>query len=282
MVPDSSVGQRHAGRAAARGLEVDRVAVRARLGVAQQLVELRLDPRRQRALEAHRLDVALRPRQPHDRGQQPLEQRVAAEDRVGGGAAGGGQDEAAAGRRLQQPVRRRAGGTSRLAAWVDTPTWRPSSAEVATRPSEPITRRASRYSWAAAEMSELLRCSACRQSTSRGSRLRSRSASRGARHTAWVPQASPTRYAPATANPSRPAPTRASGPPRPTAWPPRAARRRGRRSTRTPRPRQPARRRTAPRRRAAGPRARGPGPAPGSYAANAAHPVSSVSRVATA
>ena len=40
-----------------------------------------------------------------------------------------------------------------LAAWVVTPTWRPSCAVVATRPSEPITRSASRYSCAAAEMS---------------------------------------------------------------------------------------------------------------------------------
>ena len=70
-----------AGRALARGLGVDRVAVRARLRVAEQLVEPGLDPRRDRALEAHRLLVRFGPAEADDRRQQPLEQRVPPEDR---------------------------------------------------------------------------------------------------------------------------------------------------------------------------------------------------------
>ena len=63
-MPDSSSRERDARGPAARGLEVDRVAVRAGLRVAEQLVELGLDPRRERALEPHRLDVALGPVSP--------------------------------------------------------------------------------------------------------------------------------------------------------------------------------------------------------------------------
>ena len=100
--------ERDPGRPAAGGLEVDRVAVRAGLRVAEQLVELGLDARRERALEAHRLDVALRPGQPHDGGEQPLEQRVAAEDRIGGRAPGGREHEPATRGRLEQPVGREA------------------------------------------------------------------------------------------------------------------------------------------------------------------------------
>ena len=80
--------ERRTRRAPAGGLGVDRVAVRARLGVAEHLVEAGLDPRRDRALEPGGLLIRLRPAEPDDRRQQPLEQRVAAEDRVGGGAAG--------------------------------------------------------------------------------------------------------------------------------------------------------------------------------------------------
>ncbi len=100
------LGQRGAGGSAERGLEVDRVAVRARLGVAQQLVELGFDARRERALEPHRLDVALRPREADDRGQEPLEQRVAAEDRVRRRTTRRGQLEAPARRGLDEAVRR--------------------------------------------------------------------------------------------------------------------------------------------------------------------------------
>ena len=42
------------------------IAVRARLGMAQQLVELGLDPRADGALQAPRLLVALRPPETHD------------------------------------------------------------------------------------------------------------------------------------------------------------------------------------------------------------------------
>ena len=90
--------------------------MRAGLGVTEHLVEARLDARRDGALEAHRLLVRFGPAEPDDRGQQPLEEGVAAEDRVGDRPTGRGQVEVAALGVDDEAVRRRAGGTSR---------WRP-------------------------------------------------------------------------------------------------------------------------------------------------------------
>ena len=64
--------------------------------MAQHLVEPRFDARRDRALETHRLVVRFGPAETDDRGQQPLEERVAPEDAVGGGATSGAQPEVAA------------------------------------------------------------------------------------------------------------------------------------------------------------------------------------------
>ena len=80
-----------AGRPALGRLGVDRVAVRARLGVPEHLVEARLHPRRDRALEAHRLVVRLGPAEADDLRQQPFEQGMPAEDAVRRGSAGRGQ-----------------------------------------------------------------------------------------------------------------------------------------------------------------------------------------------
>ena len=99
------LAERRPGRAAACRLGIDRVAMRARLRVAEHLVEARLDPWRDRALEACRLLVRLGPAEADDRGQQPFEQRVAAEDRVSGGSAGPGQDQLATVRLVDEAVR---------------------------------------------------------------------------------------------------------------------------------------------------------------------------------
>ncbi len=142
-----------AGGAGPRG--VDRVAVRARLGVAEHLVEPGLDAGRDRALEPGRLLVRLGPAEAHDRGQEPLEQRVASEDRVGRGAARGrsGRDRGRRSRRLgdepvgRQPpehLARRLGGDAEMPA--DLRGGHPV-------PSTAMTRSARRYSWAAAEIS---------------------------------------------------------------------------------------------------------------------------------
>ena len=87
------LAQRRALRPAAGRLGVDRVAVGTGRRMAQHLVEAGLDPRRDRALEPGRLLVGLRPAEPHDRAEQPLDERVAPEDRVGGRPARAGQDE---------------------------------------------------------------------------------------------------------------------------------------------------------------------------------------------
>ena len=63
--------------------------------MSEHLVETRLDPRRDRPLEPHRLFVRLRPAEADDRGQEPLEQRVPAEDAVGRRPPGGRQVEIA-------------------------------------------------------------------------------------------------------------------------------------------------------------------------------------------
>ena len=113
--------QRGAGGPAARRLGVDRVAVRARLGMAEQLVELRLDARRDRALEPLASTSRLGPAEADDRGEQPLEQRVAAEDRVRrrppGGRSGRGRGPSAGSTRPSAASRRNIS----LAAWVVTP-----------------------------------------------------------------------------------------------------------------------------------------------------------------
>ena len=84
--------------------------------MAEHLVEPGLDARRDRALEARRLLVRFGPAEADDRGQQPLQQRVAAEDAVGGRPARVGQDELASAGPADlgdETVRRPAGGTSR-------------------------------------------------------------------------------------------------------------------------------------------------------------------------
>ncbi len=89
------LGQADALRPSLRDRGIDRVPVRARLRVAEQLVEAGLDPGRDRALQAHGLLVRLRPAEADDARQQPLQERVAAKDRVRGSAAGRGQPELA-------------------------------------------------------------------------------------------------------------------------------------------------------------------------------------------
>jgi len=54
--------------------------------MTEHVVEPGLDPGRDRALQAHRLVVRFGPAEADDRGQQPLEQRVPAEDAVRSGA----------------------------------------------------------------------------------------------------------------------------------------------------------------------------------------------------
>jgi len=55
---------------------------------ADALLEPGLDAGRDRALETHRLVVRFGPAKTDHRGQQPLQQRVTAEDAVGGGPTG--------------------------------------------------------------------------------------------------------------------------------------------------------------------------------------------------
>ena len=81
------LAQADPGRPLARRLGVDRVAVRAGHRMTEHLVEPGLDPRRDGALESHRLVVRFGPAEPDDGGQQPLEQGVPSEDAVGGGPA---------------------------------------------------------------------------------------------------------------------------------------------------------------------------------------------------
>ena len=155
-----------------RGRGVDRVAVRADLGVAEHLVEARLDARRDRPLEAHRLLVRLGPAEPDDARQQPLEQGVAAEDRVGRRRVPRSSAEARARRRARRARRRRAGGTSRWRpAWSRRGGGRsPRPSPVGHRSFPAVTRSASRYSWAAADRSR----GSCR--AGHGLRIRGRAA----------------------------------------------------------------------------------------------------------
>ena len=64
--------------------------------MTEQLVEPGLDARRDGALETHRLVVRFGPAEPDDRGQQPLEERVTAEDAVRGRPTGRRQVQVAA------------------------------------------------------------------------------------------------------------------------------------------------------------------------------------------
>ena len=123
--------------------------------MAEHLVEAGLDPRRDGALEPHRLLVRLGPAEADDGGQQPLEQRVAAEDRVGGGPAGASSGGARGPRRARPGRRRTSRRNISLAAWVVTPRWRAICAAVTRLASSgpTSTRSASRYSWAAADRS---------------------------------------------------------------------------------------------------------------------------------
>ena len=75
---------------------VDRVAMGTRLRVSQELVQAGLDPWRDRSLEALRLAIGLGPAETDDLGQEPLAERVAAEDRVGRRSSRGPELELAA------------------------------------------------------------------------------------------------------------------------------------------------------------------------------------------
>ena len=81
-----AVGERHALDALA-GL--DRMAVRARLGVADGGEHARLEHRRHRVLEPLGLLVHLVPRDPEHVGEEALDQPVAADDALGVLAARG-------------------------------------------------------------------------------------------------------------------------------------------------------------------------------------------------
>ena len=240
-----------AGRPPAGGLEVDRVAVRARLrdGPAAR----RAWPRRAARARPGGASPRRRSRPrsgPTTRRQQPLEQRVAAEDRVGGGAAGGGQRRGRGPSPAPRGRRRRGAGTSRSRPGWSRRRGARAAAVVATRPSEPITRRASRYSWAAAEMSagsvRRMRPSECRPAAPTAVGGGPARAVRGAQPPDAIAPATTRRGTPTvTATPSsvaRPVPRglRADGRGRPR---PGTARRRARRASRTRRrPRRAARR----------------------------------------
>ena len=103
-VPGLDLAQRRPGRPPARGLGVDRVAVRAGLRVAEHLVEPCLDPRRDRALEPRRLLVRFGPAE----ARRPR----SAATRAG---RGGGRS------RRPRPGRRSSGASSRPSAWRDEP-----------------------------------------------------------------------------------------------------------------------------------------------------------------
>ena len=93
--PDASeLSGTPAGRRLGRG-DIDRVAVRARLGMAEQLAGA-LDVLRDRGLKLVRLPIRFGPAHAHDTGQQPFDERVPAKDRVCHGAAARGQVELAA------------------------------------------------------------------------------------------------------------------------------------------------------------------------------------------
>ena len=101
----------------ARRRGIDRVAVRAGLGMAEHLIQAGFHAKRDRPLEAGRLLVRLRPAQTDDRRQEPLER---AWRRKMASAAAAGSVASAPGHRLETTV----GGESRnisLAAWVVTP-----------------------------------------------------------------------------------------------------------------------------------------------------------------
>jgi hypothetical protein len=73
--------------------------------MAEHLVQPRLDTRADGALETGRLLVGFGPTETNDRGQQPLEQRVPAEDAVRCGPAGVGEDQLAAARLGDKAIR---------------------------------------------------------------------------------------------------------------------------------------------------------------------------------
>ena len=94
-LPGLELGEREPGGTPLRRGHVDRVAVGARLGMPQELVEASLHARRDRALEPRRLHVRLGPPEADHRRQQPFQEGVAAEDGVGRGLPGGRQRQLA-------------------------------------------------------------------------------------------------------------------------------------------------------------------------------------------
>ena len=102
--PGLHLAQAEAGRPASCGLGVDRVAMRAGLGMTEHLIEASLDARRDRALETHRLVIGFGPAEPDDSGQQPLQQRVPPEDPVGGRSTGRREAQIATFRVLHEAI----------------------------------------------------------------------------------------------------------------------------------------------------------------------------------
>src|SRR4051812_10389613 len=97
--------ERFAAWPAASRLEVDRVAVGARLGMAEELVELGLETRRHRCLESLRLVIRLGPTEPDDLRQEPLAERVSPEDPVRRGSASRREPQLAARGAVDQSLR---------------------------------------------------------------------------------------------------------------------------------------------------------------------------------
>ena len=148
--------ERLAGRPASGDLGIDRVAVRARLRVPEQVVKLLLDARRDGCLQPLRFRVRLRPAEPDDLGEQPLAQGVAPEDAVGRCAAIVSWSSRPSASETRPSLARRR--NISLAACVLTPSFRATCEAVIREPSPAMIRSVSRYSWAELERSFVARC----------------------------------------------------------------------------------------------------------------------------
>ncbi len=159
------------GRALARGLGIDRVAVGARDRVAEHLVQPGLDPRRDGALEAHRLVVGFGPAEARSTVVSSHSSRAWRRKMPSAAARPAGV------RCSSRPseMDTRPSATSRrnisLAACVDTPTCRATWAAVTLCGSVPpvITRNVSRYCCAALERSRGSWCFGMRSGYGTGS-----------------------------------------------------------------------------------------------------------------